>query len=226
MSISNYIPTTIKRHISLLKKRKQYPTSKIDSPFIGQNVKLGKNSGVYENAVIDNGVEIGDFSYINTGTNIASGIIGKYTSIGSNCQIGMYEHPINYVSTSPYFYQSWRNILGTKENLWNEIKNPPSIGNDVWIGNNSVILQGVKIGDGAVIAAGAVVTKDVDPYAVVGGVPAKPLRKRFTDEQISYLLNLKWWDMGLEELKEYKSLFESKDNWVEIALSKRNKVNV
>ena len=77
------------------------------------------------------------------------------------------------------------------------------VGNDVWFGRNCVILPGVKIGDGAIVAAHSVVTKDVAPYTLVGGNPAKPLKKRFDDELISLLLELKWWDFGPQELAEF-----------------------
>lgn len=89
------------------------------------------------------------------------------------------------------------------EKNWNVV-----IGNDVWIGSNVKILQGIKICDGAVIAAGALITKDVEPYAIVGGVPAKLIRKRFSDEDIKFLLDLKWWDKGEEWVIENAEFFE------------------
>lgn len=83
------------------------------------------------------------------------------------------------------------------------------IGNDVWIGSGALLLPGVHIGDGAIIAAGAVVTKDVEPYAIVGGVPAKIIRKRFNDEQIKYLLELKWWDKPEEWVRSHADYFRN-----------------
>ncbi|MEM5663830.1 CatB-related O-acetyltransferase [Bacillus toyonensis] len=111
---------------------------------------------------------------MNSDTRIISGIIGKFCSISYGCQIGMSEHPTNYISTSPYSYGS-SNIFGITP-YFEEVHSPPIIGNDVWIGGRVIILQGVTIGDGAIIAAGAVVNKDVPPYTIVGGVPAKPIK--------------------------------------------------
>ena len=79
----------------------------------------------------------------------------------------------------------------------------------MWIGNNAIIKYGIKIGDGAIIGSGAMVTKDVEPYSIVGGVPAKIIKYRFTQEQIEFLLNFKWWDKDLDWLKKNKHLFEN-----------------
>ncbi|MPN15622.1 2,3,4,5-tetrahydropyridine-2,6-dicarboxylate N-acetyltransferase [bioreactor metagenome] len=211
MGLKNFIPHSIKRYFRLLKLRKKYNNCVISSYLVQNNVKLGQGVGIMRNADIRDGVEIGDYSYVSPNTVIASGTIGKFTSIGYNCQIGMFEHPINYVSTSPNVYSN-RNIFGFEE-TWNEVYKPPYIGNDVWIGSNAVILQGVKIGDGAIVAAGAVVTKDVEPFSIVGGVPAKFIKKRFNNEKIKQLVDLSWWNLSVEEIKRYKSIFESKENW-------------
>ena len=83
------------------------------------------------------------------------------------------------------------------------------IGNDVWIGNNVIIMDGVKISDGAIIAAGSIVTKNIEPYTIVAGIPAKPIRRRFKDEQIQKLMEIKWWDWPLEEIKKNYSMFSN-----------------
>lgn len=86
-------------------------------------------------------------------------------------------------------------------------RGPINIGNDVWIGYGAVILRGVSIGDGAIVGAGAVVTKDVDPYTIVGGVPAKTIRKRFNEKIIRQLLKIKWWDWSEKKMIRNKSFF-------------------
>ncbi len=155
-------------------------------------------------------VSIGDYSYLNAGSMIGSGSVGKFCSIAYNCQIGMQQHPLDHVSTSSRLYGS-RSILPSRAAI-NEFPAPPVIGHDVWIGSNACIMQGVRIGTGAVIAAGAIVTKDVAPYSIVAGVPAKPVRKRFDEETIAYLLEWKWWDLPLDQLRQMDPVLTSA-NW-------------
>src|SRR5574344_780567 len=127
-------------------------------------------------------------------------VIGSFTSISNDVTIGPSEHPLNMLSTSPYFYL----IPGLKKEIKNPIRNttPCYIGNDVWIGNKAFIKDGVKVGDGAVVAAGAVVVKDVPPYAIVGGVPARIIKYRFDEDTIKELLEIKWWNLDDEILKD------------------------
>jgi len=118
------------------------------------------------------------------------------------------EHPTDIVSTSPKIY---RNI---KSQDIRDVYSSPIIGNDVWIGANAIILQGVTIGDGAIVAAGAVVTKDVPPYAIVGGVPAKVIKYRFPDSTIVKLLEIKWWDKPEEWILENVEKFSNVDDFI------------
>ncbi|QXE19776.1 CatB-related O-acetyltransferase [Clostridium sp. 001] len=150
--------------------------------------------------------QIGDYSYINSGYLYACRI-GKYCSIGNNVSIGPGEHWLTKISTFPL-----NNLVFHIRDL-SEFKpiQIVEIGNDVWIGNNAIILQGVKVGDGAVIAAGAVVTKDVPPYAIVGGIPAKVIRKRFDDDTIEKLCTLAWWNHDKEWIQSnIKAFHENK----------------
>ena len=127
--------------------------------------------------------------------------IGKYCQLGADIAIHTTNHPTNYMTTY------------INKNLFNgELKklketNTVVIGNDVWIGHNALIVGNVKIGNGAVIAAGAIVTKNVSPYTIVAGVPAKPIRKRFSDAIINEVEALKWWDMSEVELEKIKPMF-------------------
>lgn len=156
---------------------------------------------------------IGSHTYCNRGTIIFKGSkIGRYCSIGYNVQIGPPEHPSSFYSTSPSAYR-FHKIKGLCTWPQDDILNPPRIGNDVWIGSNAVILQGNNIGDGAIIAAGAVVTKDVPPYSVYGGVPAKKIKDRFNVELIQKLLDSQWWNHDIEWVADFfHSLYDSENN--------------
>ncbi len=129
-------------------------------------------------------------------------IIGKFCSIacGTKFLFNGANHTLKSLSTYPFpiFYEEWDHGIWADKS-WDN-KGDIKIGNDVWIGYEAVIMAGVTIGDGAIIATRAVVTKDVPPYTIVGGVPAKIIRKRFSDEVIEELLKQKWWDLPNEEI--------------------------
>ena len=123
--------------------------------------------------------------------------IGKFCSIacGAKFLFNSANHTLSSLSTYPFplFFEEWGLEKKDVTNAWDN-KGDIIIGNDVWIGYEAVILAGVTIGDGAIIGTGAVVTKDVPPYTIVGGVPAKPIKKRFSEETISALLEIQWWN--------------------------------
>lgn len=152
---------------------------------------------------------VGAHSYIAARSSAVYSEIGKFCSIASGVAIGGGSHGMDNVSTSPVFFKG-KNIF--HKNFANIEFNPykiTKIGNDVWIGNRALVLQGVSIGDGAVVGAGAVVTKDVEPYSIVAGNPARVIRKRFSDEEIEKLLEIKWWDKDEAWLMEHGKEFTS-----------------
>lgn len=154
--------------------------------------EYGKEVIISENVVVTQDVEIGDYSYVNRNSSIENCIIGRYCSISSGVWICPYEHDLKNYSTHPM----------AQDNKKREKRTKVIIGNDVLISLNAIILSGVKIGDGAVIAAGAVVTKNVLPYEIVGGVPAKHIGWRFDEEVRKYFSENKWWEKDITEVKK------------------------
>ena len=144
-------------------------------------------------------------SYICDGSWVEASV-GRFTSIGHQLRTIGGTHPLSepFATTSPVFYSLRKQAMETfaKEQRFEELLPPVKIGNDCWIGDRVEIVGGVKIGDGAVVLTGAVVTKDVPPYAVVGGVPAKILKYRYDDETIAWLLKARWWDKPIDWLRE------------------------
>ena len=139
-------------------------------------------------------VKMGRYSYVGARTSITAAQIGSFCSIGGQVSIGGGVHPTNMVSTSPVFLNGKNFFRKNYASFEYEPSKTVIIGNDVWIGDGVYIKAGVRIGSGAIIGAHAVVTKDVEPYSVVIGIPAQELRKRFDDDIVKKLLEIKWWD--------------------------------
>ncbi|MBS2097104.1 CatB-related O-acetyltransferase [Carboxylicivirga linearis] len=170
---------------------------------------LGMYNTFYDNVEVRN-CSVGSHVYVSQNTIISNATIGSFCSIGANCKIGLGKHPINYLSTYPAFYSNRKQsqISFVKENHFEEIGRVV-IGNDVWIGSNVTILDDVTIGNGAIIAAGAVVNKDVSPYSIVGGIPARHIKFRFSIEVIEKLKQFKWWEKEEKWLLENLNFFTS-----------------
>ena len=177
--------------------------------FEGANL-LAQNSSL-------TGASIGFASYLGAGSKLRMVKIGKYTAIGPNVTNVLGAHPSHhFVSIHPCFYSLLEQCGFTyaKEQLFKEYTYADDdkhyinvIGNDVWIGQNALLMQGVTIGDGAIIAAGAIVIKDVSPYAIVGGVPARIIGWRFEEEDREFLLQLRWWEKKEEWIREHAEVF-------------------
>lgn len=174
-----------------------------------RNSSINKTSKIYPFSIVINSV-IKDYSYVSYSCTINNCEIGKFCSIAKSVKIGLGKHPLNFISTSPLFYSPTnplRKII-SKELRYKESE-AVKIGNDVWIGANVVILDGITVGNGAIIGANSVVTKDVLPFSIVGGVPAKEIKKRFSQVIISAIENSEWWDLDISFFKsnEVNSIF-------------------
>jgi len=174
--------------------------------FIAKGAKVEYPINLMHSVTVYGSVSLGKFTYINVNSVIYPRVqIGRYCSIARNCEIGVANHPIHYLSSHPFqfdktIFKNNAHYQGINKVNWNPHEET-FIGNDVWIGAKVVINSGLKIGHGSVIAAGAVVTKDIPPYAIVGGVPAKIIKYRFSEEIIQELLVLKWWELSMNDLK-------------------------
>jgi len=184
---------------------------------VGENVNIKSSkfegyNAVHSKSTVKN-CNVGLCTYIGNGSSFLYTKIGRYCSIADNVKICIGTHPTHFLTTFPSFYYDTTTQIGftfhkgksiyatiyRKTDINNNFH--VEIGNDVWIGSNALILGGVRIGDGAIIGAGAVVTNDVEPYSIVGGVPARIIRKRFSQEQIEKLLKIKWWNDPIDIIR-------------------------
>jgi len=179
--------------------------------FAYPNCSFSEYNRLSGNAILDN-TSLGRFSYI-SGGQISNTRIGAFCSIAPNVKIGgLGKHPMNWISTHPAFYSinAPTKLTFSDKNYYTEFL-PVVIGNDVWIGTNALILDGVTIGNGAVIGAGSIVTKDVLPYEIVAGVPSKHIRFRFSNEIIEKLELKPWWGKDISFLSRNASFIRSND---------------
>jgi acetyltransferase-like isoleucine patch superfamily enzyme len=203
VSLSYFIPEIP----DFLKKRK---FSYLDFSYIAMQGDFYKEDVVYNNCEIGRGTYgyeylLSRYPYINVKK------IGRFCSINETATI-VENHILDGVTTSSFL--EGNRLRFSNYDGYVEKQKPTIIGNDVWIGYRAIICPGVTIGDGAIIGAGAVVTKDVAPYTIVGGVPAKEIRKRFSDEIIAKFLKIKWWDWSLEKINTNLELFYQPEKFV------------
>lgn len=187
-----------------------------------RTVLVGRNR-VHAEADVRNSV-VGFASYIGRFSRLPDTVIGAYCSIAEKVELLEYTHPTRaYVSTHPAFFSlagqaeisfGTRQKFNEKRTLSESSEMSLCVGNDVWIGKNVLIIGGVRIGDGAVIAAGSVVTKDIPQYAIVAGVPAKLVRYRFSQSQIEWLCAFKWWNRSEEWIREHAEKFDDIDEFM------------
>jgi|GEM_PF-64792 len=218
LEYKSFVWIPVKKKISIQSPEKMYPRS-------------GDKATVYLKSVVKNpNIRVGDFTMYNDFVHNPADFeknnvlyhyptinhdrltIGKYCSIacGAKFIFNSANHTQESLSTYPFpiFFEEWGLDVKDITRAWQN-KGDIEVGNDVWIGYEAILLSGVKIGDGAIIGTRAVVTEDVPPYTIVGGVPAKPIRKRFPDAVIEKLLELKWWNWPPEKVKEKLSAIQS-----------------
>lgn len=183
-----------------------------------KNSRMGQYSRLKPYTEFRNSV-LGDYSIVSSFSIINATDIGKFNSIGPGVFIGLWEHNMKWVSTHSFYLSEacGEFVEGFKDYEEDDVR--VKIGNDVWIGGGTVILKGVTVGDGAILGAGSVITKDVQPYAIVVGNPQRILRYRFKKEDIEFLLKIKWWDFDRKILKDmiekkvWNSVDKVKEYW-------------
>lgn len=203
-----FLYRAIYRQILHFKKNKISPSARFNrkTTFEGYNV-------IHDKSCVSTS-SLGYATYVGLNCNLCNCKIGRFCSIADNVSIINATHPTSvFVSSHPIFYSPNKQCGQSfvKESMFQEHLSIQGksviIGNDVWIGSNAKLMGGINIGDGAVVAAGAYVTKDVPPYAIVGGIPAKVIRYRFTQEEINILLKECWWNWSIEKIEANKELF-------------------
>ncbi|QYF84820.1 CatB-related O-acetyltransferase [Brevibacterium sp. PAMC21349] len=206
----------MRRLLVLLKNISSLPSrlfNNISLIAILQAVEIDKTAAVCSGVKFYRG-KLGKYSYIGNSSFVIDATIGNFTSIAPDCYIGGTSHPIEWVSTSPVFHK-WENIM--KKNFARhefEIFQKTTIGNDVWIGNKVLVKAGVNIADGAVIGMGSVVTKDIGPFEIWAGNPARMIKKRFDDESIGRLLESQWWSWDDAKIENFSNDFTSIEQFI------------
>jgi acetyltransferase-like isoleucine patch superfamily enzyme len=214
-NIINDLKRSLSSNYNLARYKKRYPNCDFypgaiisDTEFQGYNV-------VFNDTIID-GCKLGAHTYVQKKATIFNAEIGKFCSIAAYVSIGPGIHKTDGISTHPVFYLQNTPLVKkySDKDLFTSSKKT-LIGNDVWIGERAIIVDGVSIGNGSIVAAGAVVTKDVLPYSIVGGVPAKILKMRF-DENIASSVNASaWWDKSEEWLEKNYRTFADPEQFLD-----------
>lgn len=182
-----------------------------------------RNSEIHATSKIESGstvvnTVVGRHSFSGYDCSLVNCEMGSFCSIASRVTIGGGRHPIEFVSMSPVFL-SHKDSVKKKYSLHDYLpKIKTFIGHDVWIGEGAFIRAGVKIGDGSVIGMGSVVTKDVPPYSIYAGNPAKLIRKRFPEDVVNKMLEIKWWEWSDEKIMEFAPYFNEPETFLKKVL--------
>lgn len=174
-----------------------HPTAQVTNSTLGRYTEIGERSRFHDS-------ELGDYSYLVQDCGVWAARIGKFSNIAAACRINATNHPTWRATLHHFTYRAsdyWDDAAVEEEFFDWRRSNGVSIGHDTWLGHGATILPGVTVGDGAAIGAGAVVSKDVAPYTIVGGVPAKPIRERFPRAIAERFQALAWWDWDHDRLR-------------------------
>lgn len=208
--------SAIKKSVRQWQLRRRFPTSTIYAGAVADySSTLGLHTVLFPDAIILRSV-LGKYTYVQSRSVINNAHIGPFCSIAANVHIGLASHPIDGVSSSPVFYDASQPLPHFFTTSASSTHNTPktTIHADVWIGQGAMIKAGVTIGVGVVIGAGAVVTRDVEAYSVVGGVPAREIKKRFNEETIQRLLTSRWWELDEIQLEKMAPYFFHPDQFI------------
>lgn len=178
-----------------------------------RDVVVGSRCEILQNSAVEYST-LGDASYIGPNCMVGDAVIGKFCAIAASVRIGAPNHPMDRPSLHRFTYCPEYYSAGVTRDAGffaDPHADRVTIGNDVWMGHGVIVLPGVTVGDGAVLAAGAVVTKDVQPYTIVGGVPAKPIRERLPAEIAARLQRMAWWNWDFQTIMARLEDFQSPD---------------
>ncbi|PHM17957.1 MAG: hypothetical protein CJD30_04145 [Sulfuricurvum sp. PD_MW2] len=216
--------SAIKKSIRLWQLRRRFPASTIHTGAIADGLSsLGMHTVLFPEAIVLRSV-LEKYTYVQSHSVINNAHIGPFCSIAANVHIGLASHPIDGVSSSPVFYDASQPLPHFFTKSVSPADNTPktTIHADVWIGQGAMIKAGITIGVGAVIGAGAVVTRDVESYSVVGGIPAREIKKRFDEETIERLLISRWWELEETKLEQLTPLFATPEAFLD-AVEEKNR---
>jgi acetyltransferase-like isoleucine patch superfamily enzyme len=205
------------RTLHVLRLRRRFPLSVIyPGVLVDASSEIGKHAVLFSNTRLI-GSSMGIYSYVQENTRLFCADVGPYCSIGANVSVGMVNHPVSMISTSPVFYDNTQPLPRFFVDGVRVAETTPrtSIEADVWVGEGSLIRAGVKLGVGAVIGAGSVVTKDIPPYAIAAGVPCRTIKPRFDVSLCERLLASGWWNLDEEKLLALAPLYSNPVAFVE-----------
>ena len=186
----------------------------VESSRVAWRATLGKYVIIRAESEVGPDVTVGDYSYISgPRTYVEAATIGKFCSIARQTTIGVSGHDYTKVTTHPFIIDPFYGFVNAPIREYQ--KPAPVIGHDVWIGMNATVHRGVTIGHGAIIASDAVVTKDVEPYSIVAGNPAKHIKYRFSPEVIAFLLKVEWWNWNDQKIKSFLASFDNVNAFVD-----------